>query len=186
MPQMITCESQLSQEHDVKEFPVAFLFHTFTDPQWKWSTTEWEVFGVYYTVRKWNYYLQGSDIVLHNDHKLLQKLLNDKNANNKVNRWLLELATNITFEWISGLHNMSVDYLSWLVDVKNTPATPPASIKMPVTFTQDGPATCTHRKTCNPANITPPTYVKPTSTTNKVNALPSVMRDHKDTWTLFR
>ena len=40
----------------------------------------------------------------------------DKNANNKVNRWSLELATyNITFEWISGAKNKVADCLSWLV-----------------------------------------------------------------------
>ena len=34
------CGAQLSQEHDGTEFPIAFLSHTFTDTQWKWSTTE--------------------------------------------------------------------------------------------------------------------------------------------------
>ena len=35
-----TCGAQLSQEHDGTEFPIAFLSHTFTDTQQKWSTTE--------------------------------------------------------------------------------------------------------------------------------------------------
>ena len=48
---------QLSQEHDGTEFPIAFLSHTSTDTQWKWSTTEQEAYSVYYTVTKWNYYL---------------------------------------------------------------------------------------------------------------------------------
>ena len=40
----------------------------------------------------------------------------EKNANNKVNRWSLELATyNITFEWISGAKNKAADCLSRLV-----------------------------------------------------------------------
>ena len=52
---------------------------------------------------KWNYYLQGADIIVHNEHKPLAKFLNGKNANNKVNRWGLEFVSyNITFEWISG------------------------------------------------------------------------------------
>ena len=34
------CETQLSQEHDETEFPIAFLSHTFPDTQWKWSTKE--------------------------------------------------------------------------------------------------------------------------------------------------
>ena len=78
--------AQLSQEHDGRELQVAFLSHTFTDTQKKWSTTEQEDYGVYYTATKWNYYLQGSDIVVCNDHKPLLKFLNGKNANNKVNR----------------------------------------------------------------------------------------------------
>ena len=71
---------------------------------WKqWSTTEQEAYGVYYAVTKWNYYLQGSEVILCNDHKPLARFLNRKNANNKVKRWGLELATyNITFKWILG------------------------------------------------------------------------------------
>ena len=106
------CGVQLSQEHDGQELPVAFLSHMFTDTQQKWSTTEQEAYGIYYAVTKWNYYLQGSDIVVCNDHKPLQKFLNGKNTNNKVNMWSLELATyNIKFEWISGAHNKAADCL---------------------------------------------------------------------------
>ena len=66
---------------------------------------------------KWNYYLQGADIIVRNDHKPLAKFLNGKNANNKVNRWELELAAyNITFEWISGAKNKAADCLSRLVE----------------------------------------------------------------------
>ena len=65
------CRAQLSQEHNGTEFPVAFLSHTFTETQCKWSTTEQEAFGVYYAITKWNYYLQGADIIVWNDHKPL-------------------------------------------------------------------------------------------------------------------
>ena len=58
------CGAQLSQEHNGAEFPVVFLLHTFTDTQSKWSTTEQEVYGVYYTITKWNCYLQGADITV--------------------------------------------------------------------------------------------------------------------------
>ena len=56
------CRAQLLQEHNGTEFPVAFLSHTFTETQRKWSTTEQEAYGVYYAITKWNYYLQGADI----------------------------------------------------------------------------------------------------------------------------
>ena len=64
-----TCGAQLSQEHDGTKFPVAFLSHTFSKTQCKWSTTEQEAFGVYYAIAKWNYYLQGANIIVWNDHK---------------------------------------------------------------------------------------------------------------------
>ena len=73
-----TCGAQLSQEHDRIEFPIAFLSYTISDTQRKWSTTEQEAFVVCYAVTKWNYYLQGADIIVMNDHKLLAKFLNGK------------------------------------------------------------------------------------------------------------
>ena len=58
------CRAQLSQEHDGAEFPIAFLLHIFLETQQKWSTTEQEAYGVYYAITKWNYYLQGTDIIV--------------------------------------------------------------------------------------------------------------------------
>ena len=117
------------------EFPIAFLTHTLSETQRKWSTTEQEAYGVYYTINKWNYYLLGVDITVRNDHKPLAKFLNGKNANNKVNRWGFELATyNITFEWISGDKNKAADCLSHLVEL---PSMPSASINMVSVSKQD-------------------------------------------------
>ena len=107
------CGAQLSQIHDGTEFPVAFLLHTFTDTQRRWSTPEQEAYGIYFTIKKWNYYLQGADITVRNDHKPLAQFLNGKNKNTKINRWELELTSyNITFEWISGARNKAADCLS--------------------------------------------------------------------------
>ena len=108
------------------------------ETQRKWSTTEQEVHGVYNAITKWNYYLQGADIIVQNDHRALIKFLNGKNATNKVNRWELELATyNITFEWISGAHNKAADCLSHLVEL---PQDKPVSINMLSVTGTDGPA----------------------------------------------
>ena len=90
------CRTQLSQEHNGTEFPVAFLSHTFTETQWKWSTTEQEAFGIYYVITKWNYYLQGTDIIVQNDHKPLACFLSGKNTNNKVNRYRVWSLPHIT------------------------------------------------------------------------------------------
>ena len=96
--------------HNDTDFPIAFLSHTFSEAQRKWNTTEQEAYGVYYTVTKWNYYLQGADIIVRNDHKPLTKFLNGKNAHNQVNRWGLELAThNIT---LNGYQELKIKQLS--------------------------------------------------------------------------
>ena len=138
------CRAQLSQEHNGTEFPVAFLSHTFTETQQKWSTTEQEAYGIYYAIIKWNYYLQGMDIIVRNDHKPLAHFLNRKNNNNKVNRWSLELATcNISFEWISGARNKGADGLSRLVTPTST------SINMLTASSNDGPAFHTRSHTQN-------------------------------------
>ena len=106
--------------------------------QCKWSTTEQEVYGVYYRVMKWNYYLQGAEVIVCNDHKPLARFLNGQNANNKVNRWGLELATyKITFKWISGAHIKAADCLSHLVEL---PQDRPTIVNMLSATNPDGPA----------------------------------------------
>ena len=130
------CGSQLSRMHEEAEFPVAFLSHTFTDTQRRWSTPEQEAYGIYFAIKKWNYYLQGADIIVRNDHKPLAWFLNGKNKNTKINRWGLELASyNIKFEWISGAKNKATDCLSRLVELpkkhqKNPNGTKPVLINM--------------------------------------------------------
>ena len=147
------CRAQFSQEHNGTEFPVGFLSHIFTETQCKWSTTEQEAFGVYYAITKWNYYLQGANIIVQNDHKPLARFLNGKNANNKVNMWSLELATyNITFKWISGAKKKAADCLSRLVSPTGK------SINMLTASINDGPAFHTRSHT---QNISDPTSAPP-------------------------
>ena len=152
------CRVQLLQEHDGTEFPIVFLLHIFTETQRKWSTTKQEAYGVYYVITKWNYYLQGADFTVKNGHKPLAKFLNEKNANNKVNRWSLELATyNITIKWISGAKNKAANCLSQLVEL---PTTPPATVNMlTVTYT-DGPASNTRSCTKSTLLILPPPHTQ--------------------------
>ena len=138
------CRAQLSQVHNGMEFPIAFLSHTFTETQRKWSTTEQEAYGIYYAISKWNYQLQGTDITVKNDHKPLAQFLNGKNANNKVNRWSLELATyNITFKWISRAKNKAADCLSRLVK----PILTLTSVNMLTASSTDRPAFHTRNHT---------------------------------------
>ena len=82
----------------------------------------------------------------------------DKNANNKVNRWSLELATYITFKWVSGAKN--ADYLSRLVK----PVSTLTSVNILTASSTDGPAfhTRSHTQhTSSSATPTPHLYTSP-------------------------
>ena len=106
-----------------------------------------------------------------NDHKSLVKFLNGKNANNKVNRWSLELATyNITFRWISGARNKAANCLSQLVE---QPMTTPATINMLTVKHTDGHASNTrsHIKKDSPG----------TTFTQHPNVSPSISPDATQT-----
>ena len=84
-------------------------------------------------------------MIIWNDHKPLARFLNGKNANNRVNRWGLELETyNITFKWISGAHNKAADCLSRLVDL---PHDRQATVQMLPSTNHDGPAFHTRSRT---------------------------------------
>ena len=160
-----TCRAQLSQEHNGTEFPVPFLSHNFTETQKKWSTTEQKAYGVYYTITKWNYYLQGTDIIVRNNHKPLAHFRNGKNTNNKVNRWCLELATyNISFEWISRARNKAAACLSRLVTPTST------SINMLTPSSNDGPAF--HTRSCT-QNTSDTTSTPDTDTTPQISQEPT-------------
>ena len=146
--------------------------------QCKWSTTKQEAFGVYYAITNWNYYLQGADIIVRNDHKPLAQLLNDKNANNKVNRWSLELTTyNISFEWISGAKNKAADCLSRLVTPTST------SINMLTASFNDRPAfhTRSHTQSTSDSTSALHTDTAPHISKDATTTPKSLTADHLDT-----
>ena len=171
------CRAQLSQEHNGIKFPVAFSSHTFTETQCKWSTTEQDAFGVYHAITKWNYYLQGADIIVQNDHKPLAQFLNTENTKNKVNRWSLELAIyNITFEWISGAKNKAADCLSRLVSPTGM------SINMFTAFLNNGPAfhTRSHTQSTSDSTSALPTDPTPHISQDATPTPKSLTADHLD------
>ena len=116
-----------------------------------------------------NYYLHSADIIVRNDHKLFMKFLNGKNANNKVNRWGLELATyNITVEWISGAKNKAADCLSCLVELPQTISAP---INMLSVSNTDGPTFNTRNQTQQ--HLTSNTTTAQLSITHEVSPAPN-------------
>ena len=147
------------------------------ETQCKWSAIEQEAFGVYYAITKWNYYLQGVDIIVQNDHKPLVQFLNGKNTNNKVNRWSLELVSyNSTFEWISGAKNKAADCLSRLVSTMGT------SINMLTASLNDGPAfhTRSHTQSISDPTSAPPEEPTPHISQDATPMPKSLTADHWD------
>ena len=91
-----------------------------------------------------------------------------KNANNKVNQWELELATyNTTFKWILGAHNKAADSLSHLVEL---PLNQPKTINMLSTTHPDGPAFHIRSRTAQQHSSNDPT--PQTDATAPVNTEP--------------
>ena len=95
--------------------------------------------------------------MVRNDHKPLQKFLNRNNTNNKVNYWLLEIATyNTAFEWISDACNKEADCLSILVEIPENDTTDSSVFINAVTATAaDGTTIHTHSKTKAPTMMPP-------------------------------
>ena len=94
--------------------------------------------------------------------------MNGKNANNKVNRWGLELATyNIKFKWISGAKNKAADCLSHLVELLPTPS---ALINKLLVSNTDGPAFNT--RSCTQQCLTPDTSTAQPSNTPDIMSTP--------------
>ena len=110
----------LTQEYSdddgqIKEMPIAYLSAQFNDIQFKWSTVAKEGYAIYYTMKKWRHYLEDAEILLKSDAKSLQKFLNGRTENLKLDRWSLELqGRNIEVEHIPGYKNKAADCLSRL------------------------------------------------------------------------
>ena len=150
------------------------------DTQWKWNTAKEDDCGVYNTITKWNYYLKGSDIIMCNDHKPLQKFLNCKNTNNKVNWWSMELSTYIIT--LNGylMHNQSSRLP---IEVPgNDAATSSILINSITASPANGSTTYTHSKTKAWMEVILSETLLPSQPdTTKVNASQLIMGDCKDT-----
>ena len=87
----------------------------FNDTQFKWSTVLKEGYAIYHAIKKWRHYLEDAEVLLKSDAKSLQKFLNGKTDNLKLDRWSLELqGRNIKVEHILGYKSKAADCLSQL------------------------------------------------------------------------
>ena len=111
----VLTQEYINDDGQVKEMPVAYLSTQFNDTQFKWSTVVKEGFAIYHAIKKWRHYLEDAEILLKSDATSLQKFLNGKTNNLKLDRWSLELqGRNIQVEHIPGDKNKAANCLSRL------------------------------------------------------------------------
>ena len=72
MHQMTPVEHSYPRNMMEQNFLLLFFCTNFQKPR----ENEQEAYGDFYAITKWNYYLHGADIVVRNDHKLLNRFLN--------------------------------------------------------------------------------------------------------------
>ena len=83
--------------------PVAYQSGTFKGSQLNWATLTKEAYAIYMAFHKFSFYLEGALTNLRCDHAPLEKFLQGKTLNNKVNNWGIELSNfKIIFQHIKG------------------------------------------------------------------------------------
>ena len=95
--------------------PIAYQSGTFKGSQLNWATLTKEAYAIYMAFQKFSFYLEGAFTNLRCDHAPLEKFLQGKTLNNKVNNWGIELSNfKINFQHIKGKRNVMADALSRL------------------------------------------------------------------------
>lgn len=103
----------LLQYVDNKPFPVAYASRKLSDRERKYSTIERECLGIIFGVKRFNYYLQGTEFILEVDHKPLIYLRKFKGNNSRLQRWALSLQPyKFRLVHIAGQDNVGADFLS--------------------------------------------------------------------------
>ena len=82
----------LSQVQDGEEVPIAFASNTMNKGQRNYCTTKRELLAVVVYTKKFKHFLWGSDFTLRTDHSSLRWLLNFKDAEGMIGRWLAHLS----------------------------------------------------------------------------------------------
>ena len=100
-------------ERDGKLVPIIFGGRVLTDPEKRYSTADKELLGVYFPVKKCEYYLIGHQYVVYTDHKPLVYLKAFKDTVNKRFRWIEYLeSVNTVIRYIPSAENIISDYIS--------------------------------------------------------------------------
>ena len=83
----------LSQIEDGVERPIAYFSKVFSKPERNYCVTRRELLAVVSSIKHFYHYLYGKDFLVRTDHGALTWLLNFKNPEGQVARWLEVLLT---------------------------------------------------------------------------------------------
>ena len=83
----------LSQIEDGVERPIAYFSKAFSKPERNYCVTRRELLAVVSSIKHFHHYLYGKDFLVRTDHGALTWLLNFKNPEGQVARWLEVLLT---------------------------------------------------------------------------------------------
>ena len=95
----------LAQEYEdsgvKKYFPVCYMSGLFRGSQLNWAALTKEAYTIYMSVRKCTFYITGHNVKVKSDHLPLEKFLEKKTLNAKVNNWAVVLEQfKIKLHWI--------------------------------------------------------------------------------------
>ena len=103
----------LTQEVDGCLRPIIYGGRVLSEAEKRYCTTDRELLGIYFAVKRCEYYLLGHDFVVYTDHEPLIHLKAFKEIVNKRYRWIAYLeSVNIIVRYIPGKKNVLSDYVS--------------------------------------------------------------------------
>ena len=117
---VLTQAYQHKGEEGVKEIqhPITYISGLFRGPQINWAALVKEVYVIYMSTRKLDYYLDEAVTTIRSDHLPLKRFLEHKTKNSKVDNWSLDIAHyNLQFKYVKGIKNTLVDTMSRLVQL---------------------------------------------------------------------
>ena len=108
----VFCQEYTDIDCKTIELPTAYLSAQLPDIQFKWSTAVKEGYAIYYCIKKWIPYSEDAQILLKSDAKYLERFLEGRTDNLKLDRWSLELqGRRIQCVHIPGTQNKAADCL---------------------------------------------------------------------------
>jgi hypothetical protein len=112
-----TIGAELSQIQKGEEKTICFASKVLTPAQRKYCTTRKELLAIVTFTRQFRYYLLGQHFIMRTDHNSLIWLLNFKNIEGQLARWIEELAQyNMVIQHRPGKNHTNADGLSRITD----------------------------------------------------------------------